>query len=124
MTAADVTVTLAQRPEPAPALVQAKVSLPPELRFPQQDRLTSATTLVTLEGNLVGPDFVVVCGDASNQNASPLPSGPLFRVRVAPSSPRVPGTYNVTLSELKAATQDGQDVPLLAETVTVAVTVR
>jgi len=124
MTVADVTVALAQRPEPAPALLQARVTLPPELTLPAQDRLAPATPLVTLEGNLVGGDFLIVCGDASNQNAAPLPNGALFRLRVAPSVPRTPGTYTLTLRDLKAATIEGDDVPLVADAVTVAVTIR
>lgn len=124
MTVADITVALAQRPEPAPTLLEARVTLPPELTFPAQDRLVAATPLVTLEGNLVDNEFIIVCGDASNANATPLPNGSLFRLRVAPSTPRTPGTYTVTLRDLKVASSAGDSVPLAAEAITVAVTIR
>lgn len=123
VTVADITVVLAKRPEPAPALLEAHIELPPELSLPTQDRLAPATPLVTLDGNFVDNLFVVMCGDATNQNAVILPNGELFRLRVTPTLPRQPGSYSITFRNLRAATSDGNNVPLESETVAVAVTI-
>ncbi len=123
VTVADVTVSLAKQPEAAPALLEAHIELPPELSLPNQDRLTAAAPLVTLDGNFVDERFVVICGDASNQNAVALPNGELFRLRVTPTLPRKPGSYTITLRNLRAATSDGSNVPLESETVSVSVTI-
>ena len=124
VTVAAVTVSLTKRPEPAPVLLEAHIELPAALSLPTQDRLTPATPLITLDGDFVDNHFVVLCGDASNPNATILPNGDLFRLNVIPTPPRTPGTYTITLRNLRAATSNGNSVPLESETVSVAVTIR
>ena len=124
MSAAEITLSLAKRPEPAPVLLEAHIELPPELSLPAQDRLSPAAPLVTLDGNFVEDLFVVLCGDGTNQNAAPLPNGDLFRLRVTPTQPRTPGDYTITFRSMRAATSGGEAVPLESETLTVGVTVR
>lgn len=122
--AADLTVALTEGGSPAPALLEAHLELPPELRLPAQDRLLSASNTVMLDGNLVDGRFVVLCGDNKNVDALPLASGPLFSVRLEPTPPRRPGTYTVTVRNLRAASSGGDNVPLAADTLTVAVTIQ
>ncbi|MFT4840805.1 MAG: hypothetical protein ACI8UD_003324 [Planctomycetota bacterium] len=128
-TVVDLTVSLAQRSEPGPALLQATLVLPPELSLPATERLAPATPVVTLDGDftnseLTNSEFTILCGDASNQDAQPLPVGPLFQIRLMPTSPRQPGTYIVTLKNVRAATSSGSDVPLALTTLTATVTIQ
>jgi hypothetical protein len=53
-----------------------------------------------------------MCGDAQNVSANALGLGPLFKVRLQPSSPRTPGTWQVKLHHLRASSRDGQSVPV------------
>lgn len=123
-TVVDLTVSLAQRSEPGPALLQATLVLPPELSLPATERLAPATPMVTLDGDFTNNEFTVLCGDASNEEAQPLPVGPLFQMRLMPTSPRQPGTYIVTLKNVRAATSSGSDVPLALTTLTATVTIQ
>lgn len=123
-TVVDLTVSLAQRTEPGPALLQATLVLPPELSLPATERLAPAAPMVTLDGDFTANEFTVLCGDASNQEAQPLPVGPLFQMRLMPTSPRQPGTYTVTLKNVRAATSSGDDVPLALTTLTATVTIQ
>ncbi|MGK0520495.1 MAG: hypothetical protein ACJAUC_003201 [Planctomycetota bacterium] len=123
-TVVDLTVSLAQRSEPGPALLQATLVLPPELSLPATERLAPATPVVTLDGDFTNSEFTILCGDASNQDAQPLPVGPLFQIRLMPTSPRQPGTYIVTLKNVRAATSSGSDVPLALTTLTATVTIQ
>ncbi len=111
----DVLVELANVPSPPPALLQLAVEVPAGLALSPTNRLQAATDLVTLDGDFVGDRFVVVCGDARNAAAALLKVGPLFRLRVTPATPRVPGTHQLRLKELIAASRDGQ-TPLAVET--------
>jgi len=121
---ADITLSLTRGPDPAPVLLEAQIVLPAQLSLPADDRLTPATPLITLDGNFVDDAFVVVAGDATNQDAQPLPNGDLFRLRVTPTEPRTAGTYSVTIRDLRAATLEGDAVPLESETLSVDVTIR
>jgi hypothetical protein len=108
--------------------------LPPELSLPATERLAPATPVVTLDGDFTNSEltnsgftnseFTILCGDASNQDAQPLPVGPLFQIRLMPTSPRQPGTYIVTLKNVRAATSSGSDVPLALTTLTATVTIQ
>jgi hypothetical protein len=118
----DVLVELAQASSPPPTLLQVAVEVPSGLALATVDRLQAATQLATLDGDFVDDRFVVVCGDAQNAEGSPLPVGPLFRLRIAPASPRVPGTYTLQLKELLAASRDGQ-TPIAVETTPASVDV-
>tara|TARA_R110002072_G_scaffold100429_2_gene221106 strand:- start:38024 stop:38515 length:492 start_codon:yes stop_codon:yes gene_type:complete len=123
-TIADLTVSLERRSEPGPALLQGMLSLPPELSLPATERLAPATPMVTLDGNFVGSEFAVLCGDASNQVAEPLPEGDLFRLRLMPTPPRRPGSYTVTFHDVRAATSAGGNVPLAVTTLTATVVIQ
>lgn len=120
----DLTVSLEQRPESGPALVQGTLLLPPELSLPTSDRLAPATPVVTLDGDFVNNEFTVICGDATNPQAQDLPLGALFQVRLMPTAPRQPGTYTVTLKDVRAATSGGSNVPLALTTLTATVTIQ
>jgi hypothetical protein len=116
-------ITLSMAPtSSAPALIEVHVALPAELRVGQQGALT-ARAPVALEGDFDGNDFVVLCGDTSNAAAPPLPEGALFDLRVEPTEPRTPGTYEVVFRELRAATSAGQPAPLAATTFQVSVVI-
>ena len=121
---ADVLVRLASAPTLGPCLLEVKIELPPQLTLPTNDRLLGAVPLPMLDGDFVEDRFVVVCGDASNPNAAPLAVGPLFRLRIAPTSPRQPGIWRVHLHDLRGATRDGVAVPVEASPTVVDVIVR
>jgi len=121
---AEVQVQLTVDSTPAPVLLELAVELPSGLTLPASDRLAASTALVTLDGDFVNQRFVVLCGDAQNKTAAPLASGPLFRLRVVPSTPRVPGTYTLRLLPRRAATQDGEAVAFDSTPTTVDVIVR
>ena len=125
----DLTVSLATRTEPGPALLQGTLVLPPELRLPTSDRLAPATAMVTLDGDftnasITNNEFKVICGDATNPQAQDLPLGALFHVRLMPMAPRQPGTYTVTFNDLRAASSDGSNVPLALTSLTATVTIQ
>lgn len=123
----DLTVSLVQRPEPGPALLQGTLILPPELRLPANERLAPATPVVTLDGDfttLSTNAFTVLCGDATNKDAQPLPVGPLFHIRLMPSEPRQLGTYTVTLENIRASTSAGNSVQVALASLTAVVTIQ
>lgn len=124
-TIVDLTVSLDQSTEPGPALLQGTLLLPPELTLPASERLAPAAPMVTLDGDFSSNnEFTVLCGDANNRDALPLADGPLFHIRIAPTTPRQPGTYTVSLQNVRAATSAGQDVPLAQSTLTATVTIQ
>ena len=119
---ANLTVSLTPAGDAEPALIEAHVELPEELRLAPNAPL-SAVAPIPLDGDYTADRFVVLCGDSSNVVASPLPAGPLFRLRVEPATPRTPGTYTVTLHDLRGATSAGAAVSFEPSTLTVQVTV-
>jgi hypothetical protein len=120
----DLTVSLVDRPALGPALLQGTLILPPELSLPTNGRLAPAIPVVTLDGDFTtGNEFTVLCGDATNQDAQPLPVGPLFQIRLMPSEPRQLGTYTVTLDNVRASTSAGDSVQLALTTLTAIVTI-
>lgn len=121
---ADVLVDVTVDSTPAPVLLELAVEVPNGLSLPATQRLAAVAPLVTLDGDFVNQRFVVLCGDAQNVSAAPLASGPLFRLRIAPSTPRVPGTYTLKLLPRRAASQDGQAVAFDTTPTTVDVVVR
>ncbi|MGC3970440.1 MAG: hypothetical protein QM775_24825 [Pirellulales bacterium] len=124
-TSADVVVRLAAVPAEAPRLLQVAVELPPGLVLPPSDRLQAIAAVSQLDGDFVGERFVIVCGDAQNPAAAPLAAGPLFRLRVAPTTPRAPGSYQLRFTDLRAASRDGQvPVPVAASPTEITVVVR
>ncbi len=104
---AELVVRLATVPTVAPTLLEVAIELPSALVLPATGRLAAATGLTNLDGDFVGNRFVVLCGDAQNANATSLQPGDLFRLRVQPASPRVPGTYTVRFLNLRGASRDG-----------------
>jgi len=120
----EVLVQLAAVPADPVGLLQVAIELPPGLTLPATARLRPARDLVTLDGDMVGDRFVVTCGDARNVQAAPLTAGPLFWLRLQPTSPRQPGTWTVRLSGLRAAASAGAAVPAETNPATVAVVVR
>ena len=94
-------------PSVAPTLLEVAVELPSALALPASDRLVPATAVANLDGDFVGSLFVVLCGDAQNDNAAALQPGALFRLRVQPALPRQPGTYTVRFVDLRGASRDG-----------------
>ncbi|MBL8754182.1 MAG: hypothetical protein JNK15_12850, partial [Planctomycetes bacterium] len=110
VTTVELVVDLASVPAAEPTLLQVAVELPPQLTFAASNRLLPARTLATLDGDFVDARFVVMCGDAQNVPAAALGLGPLFKLRLQPTSPRVPGTWQVRLHHLRASTRDGQPV--------------
>lgn len=120
----ELLVSLAQDVRTAPALLQVAIELPPQLQLPVDDRLSAARPLTTLDGDVVDAAFVVMCGDASNSAAEALDAGPLFRLRLLPTQPRTPGTYQVQLREVRAATSDGEAVAARSVPITVPVTLQ
>lgn len=121
VTQGDLVVRLSTAPEPAPVLLQVAIELPPQLTLPTNERLLAARPLPTLEGDFRGGRFVVMCGDAANENAASLLPGDLFRLRLQPTLPRQPGIYTVRLQQVRAASRDGVEVA--AEPTVVAATV-
>jgi hypothetical protein len=121
-TAAELTVTLAEVTD-APTLLTVAFELPPALTIAASP-LTAAQPVPTLDGNLHDGRFVVVCGDARNKVAQPLQPGPLFRLRLATTSPRLLGTHTITLRNLTAARSDGSAANVEPNPTTVTVTVR
>jgi len=124
VTQGDLLVRLSTVPEPAPVLLQVAIELPPQLTLPVSDRLLAARPLPTLDGDFVGGRFVVVCGDAQNENAAPLLTGDLFRLRLQPTSPRQPGTYTVRLQQVRAASRSGEEVAAEPSVVSATVVIR
>ncbi len=120
----DLLVQLIDTPAVAPTLLQVAVELPPQLTLPPNDRLQAAQALATLDGDFVDGRFLVMCGDAQNAAGSTLGRGPLFRVRLQPASPRVPGTYTVRLHHLRASSRDGEALAVDANPAVVTVVVR
>lgn len=123
-TGADLVVSLARAPSSGATLLQVDVELPPQLGLPTSDRLQAARPLATLDGDFTNGRFRVVCGDAQNAAAPPLAVGPLFRLRLVPSSPRQPGTFTLRLNGLRASAADGNAVPVDANPTVVEVVVR
>lgn len=121
---AELVVRLASETTEAPVLVQATIELPPALTLAAVDRLLPVAALPTLDGEWRDGQFVVICGDAQNAVAAPLPRGPLFRVRLVATSPRQPGTYELRLIELRAAAADGTRLPIDTAPSVVSVTLR
>lgn len=121
---ADLLVRLVSVPAEAPCLLEVGVELPAALALPATGRLQAATALPNLDGDFVGDRFVVMCGDAQNAAAGPLAVGPLFRLRLLPSTPRQAGTYTVRLHNLRAATRHGDAVPVAATPAVIQVVVR
>lgn len=115
----DLVVSLAAVPSPAPALLQVGITLPSALQVAPSNRLTQAQTMSDLDGDFVGEQFVVVCGDAHAAAAAPLQQGPLFHLRLTTTSPRQPGTYAIELRSLRAATAAGDQVTADSSAVTV-----
>lgn len=111
-TTAELTVGLRAPHDQAPALLQVEVELPPGLTLPASDRLQAVAAVPTLDGDFANGRFVVLCGDASNQTAAPLTSGPLFRLRLETTLPRQTGTHTVHLRRLLAATSAGETSPV------------
>jgi hypothetical protein len=107
-----------------PTLLQVAIELPSALVLPSADRLIAAAPVVTLDGEMQDERFVVLCGDAQNPDASPMPRGPLFRLRLLTSTPRQPGTHAIRLHEVRAAAEDGTVIATDANPVTVNVTIR
>jgi hypothetical protein len=120
----DLVVRLTAAPDPAPVLLQVAIELPPQLTLPANDRLVAVAPLSDLDGDFTGGRFVVLCGDAKNQNAPPLAVGDLFRLRLQPSLPRQPGTYTVRLRQVRAASRAGEELATETEPVTATVIVR
>jgi hypothetical protein len=89
-----------------PALAAATIDLPPQLTA-LEPGLRAATALVDLQRGGTDRALRVLAGDARNVAAAPLRDGPLFWLRLAPTLPRTPGTYRVTLRDLQASTADG-----------------
>src|SRR5689334_7810679 len=124
-TGVDLEVTLASVPAQPPVLLQVAVELPAGLALPETNRLHAIAPLPDLDGDFAGNRFVVVAGDAHNVAPAPLAVGPLFRLRVVPATPRVPGTYTVHFTELRAASRDGEaPVPVTTVPTSVDVVVR
>jgi hypothetical protein len=105
----ELTVQLIGRPTVAATLLEVAVELPAALSLPANNRLAAAAAISNLDGDFVGGRFVVLCGDAQNANAAALVEGPLFRLRVQPTSPRQPGSYPVRFVNLRGASRDGRD---------------
>ena len=122
-TGAELEVRLAAVPRPA-ALLAIEIELPNGLSLPPSDRLVPSTPLVTLDGDWQNQRFVVLCGDAQNVAAAPLPIGPLFRLRLLANTPRTPGTYPVRLLARRASTSGGENVTVDTSPTTVNVIVR
>ncbi len=120
---AATSITFSMAPSTSePALLEGHVALPAQLRVSQQGAL-STNAAVLLDGDFDGDDYVVLCGDTSNASAPPLPEGALFDLRIEPTEPRTPGTYEVTFTELRAATSAGAAVPIVATSFPVTVVV-
>lgn len=123
-TVTEIVVRLAGAPAAAPCLLELAVELPPALTLPPTERLAAIAPLATLDGDFVGERFVVLCGDAVNRDATALAIGPLFRLRVSASTPRLVGTHSLQLRPLRAATRDGAEVPVETAPTRVDVLVR
>lgn len=122
--AADLVVRLASDTTETPVLVQASIELPSALALPPTDRLQAIAALPTLDGEALSGRFLVVCGDTQNVVAAPLPRGPLFRLRLVAATPRQHGTFEVRITELRAAAADGTRLPVEAAPTVVPVTLR
>ncbi|MCC7395428.1 MAG: hypothetical protein IT455_00010 [Planctomycetes bacterium] len=109
---AELVVDLVAATSTAPALLQLEVELPAALTLPANDRLRAVAAVPNLDGDWKQGRFVVLCGDASNQDAAPLPSGTLFRLRLEATLPRQVGSHVVRLRELRAATAGGHSAPV------------
>ncbi|MCB9878636.1 MAG: hypothetical protein H6835_13645 [Planctomycetes bacterium] len=120
----ELLVSLSDDLRTPPALLQVAIALPPQLRLPAADRLQQARPLTTLDGDTVDGAFVVLCGDAVNAAATPLGAGPLFRLRLQPTQPRTPGTYQVQLREVRASTADGASLAAASAPLSVPVTLQ
>ncbi len=124
-TETDLVVQLAQLPSTAPSLLQVALELPPQLTLAAANRLQGLASVPTRDGDFVGDRFLIVCGDARNADAATLVAGPLFRVRIATTNPRTPGSYSLRLTDLRAASRDGNgQVPLTTTPVECTVVVR
>jgi hypothetical protein len=121
-TGVDLEVDLVSVPNQPPVLLQVAVELPAGLALPATDRLHAVAPLPDLAGDFKDNRFVVVAGDGHNVGAEPLAVGPLFRLRVVPATPRVPGTYTVRFTDLRAASRDGE-APVPVTTVPTSVDV-
>ncbi len=119
----DLTVALAEVPQPAPGLLQVAIGLPAALAVATNDRLFQVQPVAYLDGDTVKDAFVVVCGDAHNTTAAPLQAGPLFRLRLVTTTPRQPGSYTITLRDLRAASSAGDELAVDGAVTNVSVTV-
>lgn len=123
-TTAELTVRLAGEPQLSPVALQVAVELPPALLLAAGSKLVPATPLATLDGDVIDGRFLIVCGDAQNVVAAQLAKGPLFRVRLATSTPRQTGTFQVQLTGLRASTAGGEPVAVEATPTVVQVVIR
>lgn len=123
-TTADLVVSLAQLPAPAPVLLQVAVELPPALTVAPADTLQPLQSVATLRGSKNGSRYVVVCGDDRSAAGAPLRTGALFRVRLLTTAPRQVGEHAITLRDVKLALGDGTEAASDPNPVVVTATVR
>ena len=123
-TSAELAVSLVHQSTTAPAMLQVAIELPPALTVALGDPLSAAQPLITLKGELRNGRYLVVLGDDRNRDALPLANGPLFRLRLATTTPRQVGTFQITLRDLLAAQSGGAPADFDVNPATATVTIR
>jgi hypothetical protein len=113
----DGTVTLRIDALPAgvrPALLEADFVFDPARLRPSTARapLQALQGEPTLDGQLHGDSYHVICGDAQHAAAALLAAGPMLSLALEPMAPRAPGDVAVELRNLRVVDQDG--APLTA----------
>jgi len=108
-TSAELLVQFAQPPATGTALLQVAIELPPALTIAPGAPLQPGQPLATLKGEMVSGRYLVVCGDDRNREALPLRTGLLFSLRLATTTPRQVGTFQITLRDLLAARSDSSN---------------
>jgi hypothetical protein len=121
---AELVVSLPDTPTGSPVLLQVAIELPPALVLAAGAPLQAATNLVHLEGEWHDGRYLVLCGDAQNRIAAPLPTGALFRLRLAAATPRQVGQHEIRLLDLRATDSVGTRLPVATDPLLIPVTVR
>jgi len=106
------------------SLLEVSFELPPALTVAGLEPLQPLQPMPTLDGNLTGGRYRVVCGDAQNQVAAGLASGPLFRLRLLATNPRQVGSHTVRMLVASAARSEGARIAVDPNPTVVSVTLQ
>lgn len=123
-TTGELAVSLPASAASAAALLEINFELPPAVTVAGLEPLQPLQPMPTLDGSLASGRYRVLCGDAQNQVANALSSGPLFRLRLQATNPRQVGSHEVRMFAVSAARSDGGRIAVDVNPTVVSVTLQ